>query len=120
MTGSVDPIVRDIEAVSASPLFDADWYCREYPDVALLDVGPAEHFVRYGARMLRAPRGGSAARTPAQKNLSSPAPREARQGDIELRASRITSSRAFHTSQSRDEYLRVAGALSTVACVSLP
>lgn len=55
MTGSVDPIVRDIEAVSASPLFDADWYCREYPDVALLDVGPAEHFVRYGARMGRDP-----------------------------------------------------------------
>lgn len=34
---------------------DAEWYRREYPDVALANVDPVHHFIQYGARMGRDP-----------------------------------------------------------------
>jgi hypothetical protein len=43
------------EILRTSPLFDADWYRRAYPDVALLDMDPALHYVRYGAPLGRDP-----------------------------------------------------------------
>ncbi|WP_162314779.1 glycosyltransferase [Pseudoxanthomonas yeongjuensis] len=36
-------------------MFDAVWYVNKYPDVASLSIEPAEHYLRYGARLLRDP-----------------------------------------------------------------
>jgi GT2 family glycosyltransferase len=45
----------DIETVKASPLFDAAWYLRHYPDVRKSGMDPAVHYVMFGARENRAP-----------------------------------------------------------------
>lgn len=39
---------RHAALLKSSPLFDADWYRREYPDVAASRLDPAVHFVRFG------------------------------------------------------------------------
>lgn len=44
-----------ISLVRNSELFDAPWYLQEYPDVKFLDMDPAEHYVRFGSRLDRAP-----------------------------------------------------------------
>ncbi|MEL7414290.1 MAG: glycosyltransferase [Pseudomonadota bacterium] len=41
--------------VEASGLFDGDWYLREYPDVAQLDMDPLDHFLWLGVRLGRNP-----------------------------------------------------------------
>ncbi|MFV0473279.1 MAG: glycosyltransferase [Pikeienuella sp.] len=41
--------------VGESGLFDADWYCRVYPDVGLTGMRPAMHYLRVGARLGRNP-----------------------------------------------------------------
>lgn len=46
---------REIERLKAHPLFDAEWYARRYPDVALSGIDPAVHYMNYGHRMLRDP-----------------------------------------------------------------
>lgn len=38
-----------------SELFDADWYRRQYPDVDLSRLGPAEHYARFGLPLRRDP-----------------------------------------------------------------
>jgi glycosyltransferase involved in cell wall biosynthesis len=38
-----------IAGVRRSPLFDADWYLDNYPDVAAAAYDPAAHYVRHGA-----------------------------------------------------------------------
>ncbi|MFZ3583816.1 glycosyltransferase family 2 protein [Loktanella sp. DJP18] len=38
-----------VETVSTSPLFDATWYSDRYPDVGILGMDPARHYVRYGS-----------------------------------------------------------------------
>ncbi len=45
----------DITLIEASPLLDAEWYFRRYPEVAELDISVAEHYVRLGASLLRDP-----------------------------------------------------------------
>lgn len=45
----------DISLVRASAHFDADWYLRQYKDVANWGGDPAEHFVKYGGDLLRDP-----------------------------------------------------------------
>jgi hypothetical protein len=49
----LSPIDRNevdlMEAVVASPLFDAAWYLRSNPDVVATGMDPALHFVRSGA-----------------------------------------------------------------------
>ncbi|MGE6606446.1 hypothetical protein ACQKE4_07975 [Halomonas sp. NPDC076908] len=40
---------KQIAALEASSLFDADWYCAQYPDVAQANIQPAEHFIKFGA-----------------------------------------------------------------------
>ncbi len=40
---------KQIAALEASPLFDAEWYCKQYPDVAQANIKPAEHFIKFGA-----------------------------------------------------------------------
>lgn len=47
--------MHDIELIKATELFDAEWYKREYPDVAAIGMDPAEHYYRFGARMFRDP-----------------------------------------------------------------
>lgn len=39
----------DVQLVYQSGLFDAEWYCAEYPDVANTGVNPAEHYLLHGA-----------------------------------------------------------------------
>ncbi len=41
--------------IRASPLFDASWYVKEYPDVGAAGVDPALHYVRHGAAGLLDP-----------------------------------------------------------------
>ncbi|WP_433923978.1 hypothetical protein ACN06F_11950 [Vreelandella sp. 21] len=40
---------KQVAVLEASPLFDADWYCAQYPDVAKSTMKPAEHFLKFGA-----------------------------------------------------------------------
>ena len=44
-----------IARIAGSGLFDAAWYVATYPDVALLAIDPAEHYLRYGGGLLRDP-----------------------------------------------------------------
>lgn len=50
-----DAIDRQARLIRASGLFDGDWYLRRYPDVTALKVDPAEHYLRWGARIFRNP-----------------------------------------------------------------
>lgn len=44
-----------LRRIEASAYFDGDWYAGRYPDVELLGLCPAEHYVRIGASLLRDP-----------------------------------------------------------------
>lgn len=44
-----------LQRLVRSGLFDADWYRARYPDVDLSGMDPADHYLRYGHRMLRDP-----------------------------------------------------------------
>lgn len=44
-----------LNLIRNSKYFDAEWYLRRYPDVKLLEMDPALHFVRYGGILKRAP-----------------------------------------------------------------
>lgn len=46
---------KDVALVKASNLFDTKWYLESYPDVTLLGVDPAEHFLWIGHRLDRNP-----------------------------------------------------------------
>lgn len=46
---------RDAALIEASGLFDPAWYLAEYPDVALSGMDALEHFLTFGARLLRNP-----------------------------------------------------------------
>ncbi|WP_169336761.1 glycosyltransferase family 2 protein [Woodsholea maritima] len=52
-----DPIQlkKDAAKIRASGYFDASWYRSKYPDVDQLGMDPAEHYLKYGALMLRDP-----------------------------------------------------------------
>lgn len=45
----------DLELVDSSGLFDADWYCAEYPDVVRSDLSPLDHFLWIGGKLGRSP-----------------------------------------------------------------
>lgn len=45
----------DIERLKASGLFNAEWYRQTYKDVDLLNMDPAEHYLKYGFLMDRDP-----------------------------------------------------------------
>lgn len=47
--------MSDLKKIRESGHFDADWYLKTYPDVAALGMDPAEHYLKYGADMLRDP-----------------------------------------------------------------
>lgn len=46
---------RRAAMVAATGLFDGDWYCRRYEDVAAAGIDPARHYVEFGAQEGRAP-----------------------------------------------------------------
>lgn len=45
----------DVALIRSSKFFDAEWYSQEYRDVVDLAIDPAEHYLRYGALLLRNP-----------------------------------------------------------------
>ena len=47
--------VQDNDEVRRSGIFDADWYLRQYPDVAEAHIDPLWHYMTYGWRELRNP-----------------------------------------------------------------
>jgi len=49
-------LATSASALRESGLFDPDWYRDTYPDVVQLAMDPAEHYLKYGALMLRDPR----------------------------------------------------------------
>lgn len=46
---------KDLARIKKSRLFDANWYLRQYPDVAQLGIDPAAHFLKYGGLLRRDP-----------------------------------------------------------------
>ncbi|WP_299585372.1 hypothetical protein [uncultured Microbulbifer sp.] len=44
-----------IQLLIDSPLFDADWYKSQHPDIANIKLTPEQHYLRYGWRMGRSP-----------------------------------------------------------------
>ena len=46
---------EQVETVRESGLIHSTWYCETYPDVAMLGLHPAVHYMRYGAAMGRNP-----------------------------------------------------------------
>lgn len=49
------PKPKGYDAVKASELFDAEWYLKEYPDVAAAKVDPVSHYCQYGWKEGRLP-----------------------------------------------------------------
>ena len=45
----------DADVLRASGMFDPEWYARTYPDVRILGLDPAEHYLKYGVVMRRDP-----------------------------------------------------------------
>ncbi|NWK94269.1 hypothetical protein DM806_00860 [Sphingobium lactosutens] len=45
----------DVARIKESDLFDAAWYLKTYPDVAILQMDPVEHYLWLGARLGRNP-----------------------------------------------------------------
>lgn len=54
-TTNMNGAERDTDLIRATDLFDRAWYTAEYPDVDALGMDPAEHYYRFGARLLRDP-----------------------------------------------------------------
>ncbi len=50
-----DTLRSHIELLTASELFDGNWYLAEYPDVAAAGINPALHYLRHGAEAGRDP-----------------------------------------------------------------
>lgn len=48
-------LARDYRLIAASPLFDAEWYLANNPDVVSAGDNPILHFIRYGANEGRDP-----------------------------------------------------------------
>jgi hypothetical protein len=48
-------VARDYHTIASTPLFDAQWYLANNPDVAAANTDPILHYVSYGAREGRAP-----------------------------------------------------------------
>ncbi len=45
----------EIKKIKESGLFDPDWYLKQYPDIAALNMDPIEHYCWLGARLRRNP-----------------------------------------------------------------
>lgn len=51
----IDNFRKDVEKIRKSGLLDEPWYRKTYPDVRILGMDPAEHYLKYGAPMRRDP-----------------------------------------------------------------
>lgn len=60
-------------------ILDPDWYRRAYPDVVELGMDPAEHFLRYGQAMGRAPSAEFLSDPHRARALGLPVPRKGRE-----------------------------------------
>lgn len=49
------PSPQDIQQLEQSDLFDPQWYCATYPDVALVGLAAADHYLRFGRLLQREP-----------------------------------------------------------------
>lgn len=45
----------NVQLIKNSALFDASWYCQQYPDVSALQLDPATHYLQLGWRLGRNP-----------------------------------------------------------------
>ena len=46
---------EDIESIRNCELFDPEWYASQYPDVKILELEPAEHYLQFGWKLKRNP-----------------------------------------------------------------
>lgn len=46
---------KQLEVLKKSPEMNSHWYRQQYPDVSMLDISPAEHYLRFGALLGRNP-----------------------------------------------------------------
>jgi glycosyltransferase involved in cell wall biosynthesis len=46
---------KHLKKLRASELFDPEWYSETYPDVRMLGIDPAEHYLKFGALLQRDP-----------------------------------------------------------------
>jgi hypothetical protein len=44
-----------VDRIASSPFFNAGWYVRENPEVTILEMDPAEHYLHFGWRLGRNP-----------------------------------------------------------------
>jgi GT2 family glycosyltransferase/glycosyltransferase involved in cell wall biosynthesis len=51
----MSPLKEDVSLIKSSEFFDSAWYLSQYKDVKRLDVDPVEHYLMFGAEMLRDP-----------------------------------------------------------------
>ena len=46
---------KDKQLIRNSGLFDPEWYCEQYPDVAISGIDPLEHYLDLGIHLKRRP-----------------------------------------------------------------
>lgn len=46
---------KQLDVLNKSPEMDSHWYRQQYPDVSMLGISPAEHYLRFGALLGRNP-----------------------------------------------------------------
>lgn len=51
----MDCNIHNVQLIKASSLFDSQWYLEQYPDVSVLGLDAAEHYLRFGGSMQRNP-----------------------------------------------------------------
>lgn len=49
LSGNAAAELDQIRLIEGAPLFQASWYLKRYPDVALAGISPASHYLRSGA-----------------------------------------------------------------------
>lgn len=84
---------RQAAALRNSGIFDAEWYLRQYADVANAGVDPLRHYVEFGAKEGRVPNPtlAPAPGKPEAKAPTRPAPRETNAGAVRGRMHRPRS-----------------------------
>ena len=75
---------RQAAALRNSGIFDADWYLRQYSDVANAGIDPLRHYVEFGAKEGRVPNSALAPAPgkPEAKAPAAPAPKETTTGAV--------------------------------------
>jgi hypothetical protein len=42
----------NVNLLKKSSLFDAEWYLEQYPDVAMCNMEPTQHYLQFGSILL--------------------------------------------------------------------